>query len=197
MAAVQIKIDQVAHPPGTPGLAREDLATGIVTLTAIGGPYLAYQWSIIDKPIDMSVPVKSAAVLTAPAMASTTVNPVDLSGTYYVQLLVDSGSGLGATIDDIARITFYAGTALAAAADQVPRRVIAFRETIEHNSPDALDAGGNPEGWAREWRRWFANISRLSYVVTSPTSPGQDTYAASAMFHTTVPVAPAPLGAPV
>ena len=181
MAAVQIQINQVALPPGVPGVAREDLNLGVVTLQAIGGPYLAYQWSIIDKPIDMSVPVKSAAVLTAPAMASTNVNPVDLAGTYYVQVLVDSGSGLGATIDDIARITFYAGTALAAAADQVPRRVIAFRETIEHNAPDVLDVGGNPEGWAREWRRWFANISRLSYVVTSPVSPGQDTYAAYAM----------------
>jgi hypothetical protein len=173
--AVQIKVDQVAAPAGVPGQAREDLALGVgVTLTAVGGPYLSYLWRIVDLPTNAAVTVRSAAVLATPALPVTGFAPIDQQGTYFVELLVDSGSGLGATADDVARITFYAGVVIGATASSVPRRRIAYRETSEHNAPDALDAGGNPEGWAREWRRWFANIERSTTLLT-PTV-GQNTY---------------------
>lgn len=166
--AVQIQIDQPGSgaPPGIPGQAREDLATGFaVQLTATGGPFAAYQWSIIDKAVDIMAGLQSAALLSAPAAAVTQMVPIDFVGTYLVQVVVDSGSGLGANADDIARITFYAGTALNSLnpiPDQLPRRQMAFRETTEHNVPDAVFPLGNPRGWAEEWERWFAVLRRLS-----------------------------------
>lgn len=166
--AVQIQIDQPGSgaPPGIPGQAREDLATGFaVQLTATGGPFLAYQWSIVDKAVDIMAGLQSAALLSAPAAAVTQMVPIDFVGTYLVQVVVDSGSGLGANADDVARITFYAGTALNSlnpVPNQLPRRQMAFRETTEHNVPDAVFPLGNPRGWAQEWERWFARLLLLS-----------------------------------
>lgn len=167
--AVQITVDQAAKPAGVAGKAREDLDTGVAaTLTASGGVFLAYSWSIIHKPIDVFTSTKSTAALTAPASAVTNVTPLDLPGTYHVQVLVDSGSGLGATAADIARLTFYAGIpgdkfrgALATRADLLPRRIPAFQETTEHNVNDAFDPAGNLEGWSREWYRHFAVLQKL------------------------------------
>lgn len=157
--AVSIKIDQAAHPPGVAGKAREDISTGTaVTLTAVGGPYAAYSWSVIHKPSDIYTNTPSAAALTAPAAAVTNLTPIDQECTYLVQVLVDSGSGLGATASDVARITFYAGAALNPDPERLPRRTIAFGETTEHNVNDAIQPAGNTEGWAREWQRWFALI---------------------------------------
>lgn len=157
-----IQIDQAAKPPGVAGQAREDLDTGVaVTLLAVGGPYTAHQWEFIDKATDILAPAKSAAVFVSPTAVSTDVTPIDLAGTYSVRLSVDSGSGLGATADDVAEISWYAGPPLNADAAELPRREPAFRETTYHNVPDALDPAGNPEGWAREWRRWFAALARL------------------------------------
>jgi len=171
--AVQIQVDQPGSgvPPGIPGEAREDMATGFgATLTATGGPFIAYQWSIIDKAVDIITPALSAAALGAPSAAVTTLTPIDNVGTYLVQVVVDSGAGLGATADDVARITFYAGTvinSLNADPTLLPRRQMAFRETTEHNVPDALFPLGNSRGWAQEWERWFS-LLKVLFARPSP-----------------------------
>lgn len=167
--AVQIKVDQSGKPAGVAGQAREDLVTGTaVTLTAIGGPFGAHQWTIIDKPIDIEAAARSSASLATPTNAVTSLTPIDVPGTHLVRLAVDSGSGLGAGPDDVAEITFYAGTSgsttlgdLAADPTFLPRRIPATREQAHHNAPDAIDAGGNPDGWAREWLRWFSIVRKL------------------------------------
>lgn len=162
--AVSIVLNQAAHPPGVAGVAREDLALGTdVSATAIGGPFLAYQWTIVDKPIDILAGVQSASLLTASSASTTLVTPIDKEGTWVLELLVDSGLGLGAQLSDRARITFYAGPTLAAAPDDLPRRRIGFREQLEHNVPDAIFPLGNPRGWAQEWERWFALIKKLFF----------------------------------
>lgn len=164
---VQIQIDQPGSgaPAGSPGQAREDLVLGFpVQLTAIGGPYLAYSWSIIDKTVDIVAGTQSVALLSAPSAAITQLQPVDIEGTYYVQVLVDSGSGLGALPEDIARGTFYAGPSLNALAldpAELPRREMAFRETTEHNVPDAVFPLGNARGWAQERQRWQEVLKRI------------------------------------
>lgn len=170
--AAQITVNQAAKPAGVAGQAREDLDLGTaVTLSAAGGPFLAYLWTIVDKPIDIVTGARSAAALSAPTSSSTNVAPIDKPGTFLVQLAVDSGSGLGALAGDVARITFYAGPALAADPTLLPRRWPATGETSEHNVPDAVDAGGNPDGWAREWLRW------RSRIVLFATGPGPTTVA--------------------
>lgn len=164
--AVLIKVDQAAAPPGVPGQAREDLVTGVgVTLTAVGGPFLAYAWSIISKPIDISIPVEASSLLGSPTASTSTLSPIDVAGTYLVEVAVDSGSGLGALAGDIARITFYAGPTLAVAPTELPRREMAAFESTEHNVPDAIQPLGNTQGWSREWYRWFAAI-KASVTLT-------------------------------
>lgn len=153
---VQIKLDQVPTPPGSPGVAREDFVLGTpVTATAVGGPYAAYQWSILDKPVDLYTNVQSGAFFSSPNAAASQIQPIDVPGTHYIQLAVDSGSGIGATADDIAAITFYAGPALNPVAEELPRRFPAFGEKTEHNVPDLVFPFGNPRGWAQEMQRWF------------------------------------------
>lgn len=163
--AAGIKIDQLAAPPGVSGKAREDLVTGLdISFTATGGPFLSYLWQLVDKPIDIVGGVQSAAVLSAPTANVTLATPVDLPGTYLVQLLVDSGSGLGATEQDVATITAAAalpGSPFNADPTQLPRRQIAFRETTEHNVDDVVFPSGNPRGWAQERLRWDALLSSL------------------------------------
>jgi len=165
--AVQIKIDQPGSgaPPGVAGVAREDLVIGFgVLLTAVGGPFGAYQWSIIDKAVNITAGVQSAALLGAPAAAVTSLAPIDQIGTYLVQVVVDSGSGLGATPGDIATLTFYAGAVLNNLnpdPTKRPRRQMAFRETTQHNVADPVFPLGNPRGWAEEWERWLAVLRSL------------------------------------
>ena len=160
--AAQITINQATRPPGTAGVAREDLVLAqVVTLTSSGGPFLAYHWRIIHKPIDIVAGVRATSLLATPLAASSQLSPIDVAGTYLIELAVNSGFGLGARVSDIARITFYAGPVLATNPEEFPRRPLAFQETIEHNVPDALDPAGNTEGWAREWYRWFATIKKL------------------------------------
>ena len=167
--AVQIKIDQVTRPVGIPGKAREDLVLSQpVTLTATGGPFTEYLWSFIYKAIDIDAGVRSAALMSTPTAMSTAIAPIDIAGTYEVEVVVDSGSGLGANPDDVARITFYAGPSLNATPNQLPRRIPAYGETLEHNVDDVIEPSGNTEGWSREMLRWFALIRR---IATSP-SPG-------------------------
>jgi hypothetical protein len=166
---VQIRVDQAALPAGTAGRAREDLVTGVnATLTAVGGPYGAYLWRLVHAPIDIAAGVRSAALVSTPTTASTVCGPLSVPGTHLVEVLVDSGSGLGATADDVARITFYAGLAgsklfgpLAPNPERLPRRVPAFQETVEHNVPDVLDPTGNVDGHARELQRWFYAVGRM------------------------------------
>lgn len=164
---VAIRLDQVSKPPGIPGQAREDLDLGTaVTATAIGGPFSTYLWELRDRPVDIVAAVESAAALSASGAASTSITPVDVAGTYAIRLAVDAGFGLGARAEDIADITFYAGPTLASDPTQLPRRIPAFGERTEHNVPDAIDPGGNTDGWAREWLRWFALIeSDEKFVV--------------------------------
>jgi hypothetical protein len=158
--AVQIQINQGTS--GVAGQAREDIVLGTpVQLVAVGGPFLAYQWSIIDKAIDIVAGTQSAALIVAPTASTTQMSPIDTAGTYLVQVLVDSGSGLGALPADVARITFYAGPALAADPQELPRREMAFRETTEHNVPDVVFPSGNVRGWAQERLRWQAVLTRM------------------------------------
>lgn len=167
--AVAIVLNQAGKPPGVAGRAREDFVTGVpVTASASGGPFLRYLWNAVHRPIDIFASTRASSLLATPDASSTLYTPIDVAGTYHLELLVDSGSGLGASADDIARITFYAGTpgdklrgALAIDPGELPRRAPAFREGLEHNAPDALDPLGNPEGWSREWYRWFGVLQRL------------------------------------
>lgn len=157
-----IKVDQAAKPPGVAGVAREDLATGVdVQLTAVGGPFADHLWRIIHKPIDIFSATRSSAALATPNASASLLTPINVAGTYHIELAVDSGSGLGANAGDIARITFYCGPTLSSFPDRFPRRIPAFAETTEHNVPDAVDPSGNLEGWSKEWYRWFAVIQRL------------------------------------
>jgi hypothetical protein len=160
--AVSIIINQAAAPPGVAGKAREDLATGVdVALSLAGGPFLAQQWSFVHKPIDIFAGVASSAALVTPAAATTLVSPINVPGTHFVQVVVNSGAGLGASANDISRITFYCGPTLNIAPEKLPRRIPGFQETTEHNVNDVISPIGNPEGWSREWYRWFAAIQRL------------------------------------
>lgn len=160
--AVQIKIDQAAKTAGVAGRAREDIDVGtLVTLTAVGGSFLAYQWSAVSRPIELRTNSRASSVITSPSASTTTCSPIDVRGTYYVQLAVDSGSGLGATAADVARITFYAGIpgdrvrgAPNADPRLLPRRMPATGEKNEHNVPNATDATGNTDGWAYEMLKW-------------------------------------------
>lgn len=167
--SLQIVLNQSGKPAGVAGQAREDLDVGTaVTAACVGGPFLAYEWTFVSKAIDILAGVESAALLGTPNATSTTIAPIDVPGTYEIQLSVDSGSGLGALDSDVVRITFYAGdpaseTEGAPNADpaELPRRGMAFSETTEHNVPDAIQPTGNTQGWSREWYRWFAVLRRL------------------------------------
>lgn len=155
MANVLIKVDQAGASPGVAGQAREDLVLGtLVTVSAIGGPYLDYQWSIPSPPVDIIGGTRSSVAIASATASATQLSPIDTQGTYLVRLAVDSGSGLGANPEDNASITFYAGDALNADPTGYPRRPIATGETTEHNVPDAIDPPGNKDGWARERARW-------------------------------------------
>jgi len=163
--AVSILLDQAFKPPGVPGFARQDFDVGVaVSIAAIGGPFFAYQWRIIDKPLDLTVPSQATTAIATFDAAATTLSPIDLPGTYLIEVLVDSGSGLGATDADVARITFYANdpaNPLSTDAAEMPRRTPAFRERLEHNVPEVLFPGGNPRGWAEERLRFDEMISRM------------------------------------
>ena len=75
---VQIVLNQAGRPPGVAGVAREDLVLATdVSASAVGGLYLSYLWSLIDKPVDVIAGVQSASVLTA-ATANTTHNTMTL-----------------------------------------------------------------------------------------------------------------------
>ena len=166
---LQITIDQSGKPAGVPGRAREDLDLGTaVLLTLVGGVgVVAYQWSILYKPLNAGMTAFSSAALTTPTAASTSVTPVDLAGTYRIECQVDCGYGLGARAEDVTRITFYAGPALAADPAQLPRRRLAAFEEREHNAADTLEPAGNTDGWAREWEKWFRVIEACYAAAAS------------------------------
>lgn len=169
MAQVQIVLNQIGAPSHSSSQAREDFVTGVsVQVTLNGGPFLQQQWSFLDRPIDIVGGVQSAAGYVDPTAAATTIQPIDVAGTYLLKVVVDSGQGLGATLLDQATITFYAGPTLAADPTQLPRRVPAFLERLEHNVADATYPGGNTRGWAQEWLRWFALISASAAGGLSP-----------------------------
>lgn len=167
--AVSVTINQAGKPAGVAGQSREDLDVGLaVSLSQSGGPFLAYQWTIRYVAIDVLTDTRSAAVLSAPTSATTSLSPIDKPGEYSGRLVVDSGAGLGASPDDVFDWTFYAGIPgdpiygqPSAAGDELPRRAPGAGERGEHNAPDALDPGGNPDGWARTLEKWFALVRRL------------------------------------
>ena len=158
--AVQITLDQMGQPPGIPGRARQDFVTGVAALcTAVGGPFIQYRWEVVSKPIDILVPVRSAAIFSTSTASTSLLQPIDLAGTYLLRCTVNSGNGLGADEGDVAETDFYAGPALATDVRRLPRRWPAFAEKRSHNVPDAIDPAGNTEGWAREqlmWRQIYA-----------------------------------------
>jgi hypothetical protein len=167
--AVQILLNQSGKPAGVAGQAREDLDTGVsVSASTVGGPYSAYQWSFLSRPDNVTTGVEATTAFSASTSSSTVLSPIDQAGTYLLQLAVDSGSGLGATSDDVAQIEFYAGVPgdpivgpLNTDPAELPRRPIAFRERRQGNFPDSIEPLGNTTGWAREWYRWWAVIERM------------------------------------
>jgi len=167
--AASVTINQSGLSAGVAGRARQDIKTGTaVTLSAAGGPFLSYKWSIRYRAIDILTGTRSSAVLSASTSATTSISPIEIPGDYAGRLLVDSGAGLGASPEDIFDWTFYAGIdgdplygAPAAGTDELPQRDPAFGERTEHNVPDAVDATGNVEGWARTMLGWFAVVRRL------------------------------------
>lgn len=164
-------INQTGKPAGVAGQAREDLDLGVpVQLSASGGPFFQYLWRVLWKPIDILTNARATAALTTPKNSTTLLTPIDVTGTYFVELTVDSGSGLGALETDIARKTFYAGPTLASDPRKFPRRQMAVGETSEHNAPDALDPTGNPDGWARERAKWDLIVQTLLQARPPVTS---------------------------
>jgi len=173
--AVQIKIDQAAKPAGVAGQAREDLDVATaVTLAAVGGPFSQYQWTLIDAPPNATLTSPSTSTLSAPTASTTQITP-DNDGTYLVELAVDAGFGLGARPEDVTRRTFYAGATLNPIIDQLPRRVMSFREQLEHNVPNPVEPTGNTTGWAFEWQKWFKVIAlAMTSGLTPPVNPGEN-----------------------
>jgi len=165
---IQIQVDQSGKAAGSPGVAREDLDLATpVALTVVGGVgVVQYLWEIVYKPPNEALTAESAAVLATPGSASTNITP-DNRGTYLINLQVDQGAGLGARPEDRARITFYAGPSLNADPTLLPRRRLAAFETLEHNVPDTVQVGGNTDGWAREWEKWFRVIERLDATIST------------------------------
>jgi len=169
VAAVQILLAQSGAPVGVPGQARDDFVTGTpAQATASGGPFAAYLWSFVSKAIDIEAGARASSAFGSSTSITTTITPIDVAGEYLIQVAVDSGQGLGATPDDVARIVFYAGTVgnnikgpLGADPAELPRRMPAFRETLEDNVADPVDATGNIEGWSRPWLKIWAVVQRI------------------------------------
>lgn len=172
---VQILLSQSGASAGVPGQARNDFVTGTpVQATAVGGPYASYLWSFVSKAIDVTAGTRASSAFGSATSSTTGVDPVDVAGEYLLQVAVDSGQGLGATEDDVARIVFYAGTTggdssvgpLNTDPAELPQRMPAFREQLEDNTADPIDSGGNTEGWSRPWLRLKAVIDRM-YMTKS------------------------------
>lgn len=153
--ALQVSIGQF-DDGGVPGFAREDLVLDFdVRLNAIGAEG-AVTWRVLDAPTDATVSVMSAAKDMTGSGDTLTILP-DYAGSYY-----------GTATDGVTTVewSFYAGPALGPLSwgQYFPRRIPSFREQLAHNVPDNIDLaedGGNRDGWAREWRRWFAAINYL------------------------------------
>ena len=166
---VQILLAQTGKPAGSPGVARDDFDTGTpVQATATGGPFAQYLWTFISKAIDIEAGVQATSAFGASTSPTTSVDPIDVAGEYLIQVVVDSGSGLGATEDDVARIVFYAGDvaggivgALNTDPAELPQRMPAFREKLEDNVADAIEPSGNTEGWSRPWLKLKAVVDRM------------------------------------
>jgi hypothetical protein len=166
MPLVQIKIDQAGKPAGLPGIAREDLDISVdVTLSAVGGPFTAYRWSLVDPALEFENDALATSAIISPTTSSTLLSPIDVSGTYLVKLEIDSGSGLGATADDVSTLTFYAGLPLSVYPDELPKRIPAAREYTEHNVPNAAYPTGNRIGWAYVVGQWLKGVVRRLYRI--------------------------------
>lgn len=170
MAAVQILLSQAATPPGVAGQARADFVTGTpVQAQAVGGPFASYLWAFVSKAIDVDSGARASSAFGSATAATTSVTPIDRAGEYLIQVSVDSGSGLGATSSDVARIVFYAGTTggdssvgpLNSDPAELPQRMPAFREQLEDNVADAVDPSGNVEGWSRPWLKLKSVVNRI------------------------------------
>jgi hypothetical protein len=168
--AVQILLSQTGKPAGVAGQARDDFDTGVpVQAQATGGPFASYLWTFVSKAIDIEGGSEASSAFGAATSPTTSVDPIDIAGEYLIQVSVDSGQGLGATADDVARIVFYAGDpagdhstgALSTDPAELPQRMPAFREQLEDNVADAVEPAGNTEGWSRPWLKMKAVIARI------------------------------------
>jgi hypothetical protein len=154
---LQIRFDQTGLPAGVPGEAREDIVLGTpVSATAIGGPYHAYRWAVAAPPLNVDTDTRSTVAPASPSSTTTQLTPIDVEGTYLIEVAVDSGYGIGAREEDVARLTFYAGSTLATYPGDLPVRIPAAGERREHN------AGGNQYGWEAALRRWFRVVEAIS-----------------------------------
>lgn len=167
--AASILLAQAGQPAGSAGKARLDFETGVsVSATVQGGPFLAQQWSFVARPYNEDLSARSNAAFTAPSSSSTGITPIDVPGEYLIQVVVDSGQGLGATEDDRATVLFYAGAVgnpikgpINTDPGELPQRMPAFRETLEDNFPTLVEALGNSLGWAYAWLRLKAVLERI------------------------------------
>lgn len=153
---LQIRFDQTGLPAGVPGQAREDVVLGTpVSATAIGGPFHAYRWAVAAPPLNVDTDTRSTVAPVSPSSTTTQLTPIDVAGTYLIEVAVDSGYGIGAREEDVARLTFYAGPTLATYPGDLPLRIPAAGERREHN------AGGNAYGWERTLRKWFRAVQAI------------------------------------
>jgi hypothetical protein len=162
--ALRVSISQ-GDVTGNLGFAREDLNLNEQVLLNADDPDGTVHWTVLDAPTNATVTAMSSAKDVTGTGLTLAITP-DYAGTYY-----------GTATDGVTTVewSFYAGPALGALqfGEYFPRRVPAFRETLAHNVPDAIDLqedGGNKDGWAREWRRWFAAINYLWARIQAMTS---------------------------
>ena len=149
---ISITVNQTGKPAGVAGKAREDLSLGVPVVVSATGGDGTFAWRIGDAPPNDAMTTKSAASLSASTGSSVTLTP-DNGGTYRL---------LATSAGETQAVTFYAGTALSTDPSQLPHREPAFGEQTEHTAPDALDTGGNVNGWERELRRWMKAVKRIA-----------------------------------
>ena len=106
MATPSIKIDQSGRPPGTTGVSRSDLVTGVaVTVQDTANGAGSYTWELV-------VPPGSAATLNNPALAAPSFTP-DVVGTYLVYCTFDGETSWTDSLDlasgVIAKLTTQGG----------------------------------------------------------------------------------------
>ncbi len=147
MATPTIKIDQSPLVAGTPGVSRDDLATGaVVTLTDPANGAGAYSWVLV-------VPSGSSATLSGGSTATATFTP-DIRGTYLVYL--DFDADLSYTLNaDGNKVSGQGG---AGVKQRNGVRALGVGETFQF---DAVN------GWAGDYAPNFGILDAVQPVVGS------------------------------